>query len=176
MTVLAYPTDQRKINTAISYFEGLALDWITPFLLTTPVPALLTDWNTFVRGLHEMFGDKNIASRCRPESRSGYDEDSHHAQRYIIDFAQWPPSLDTTTSLLPINSTRVSRIDSKIVSANTADRPSSSNFAALLAPRRTTLGTSFRDVRLQKRVHFPIIPSRQYASYQHGGLLVLNNL
>lgn len=52
---------------------------------------MLSSWNLFVRSLHEMFGDRNIALVAQRKIEKLKMEDNHHAQKYIIDFAQWAP-------------------------------------------------------------------------------------
>ena len=87
----AYPNDAIKINTAVSYFEGLALEWISPFLFHDPKPAMLTDWTTFMKGLHDMFGDRNVPLVAARTLEKLSMKDNHHVQKYMIDFAQWAP-------------------------------------------------------------------------------------
>lgn len=87
----AYAEDYKKINTAISYFEDLALNWITPFLLVQPRPSLLQNWGEFVRTLHDMFGDRDIMLVAQSKIEHLRMADNHHAPRYIIEFAQWAP-------------------------------------------------------------------------------------
>jgi len=87
----AYPDDRQKINTAISFFEGLTLDWINPFLLMAPIPPILTDWSLFVKGLNDMFGDPNVPLNAARTLEHLSMADNHLAQKYVIDFAHWAP-------------------------------------------------------------------------------------
>lgn len=87
----AYPNERIKINTAISYFEGLALDWVSPLILLRPTPAILTDWVSFTRGLTEMFGDRHVAVHAARYIDKLTMKDNQRAQRYIIEFAQHAP-------------------------------------------------------------------------------------
>ena len=87
----AYVEDYKKINTAISFFEDLAMNWITPFLYIDPRPEILEDWGVFVRTLHDMFGDRDIMILAQSKLDALKMLDQHHAPRYIIEFAQWAP-------------------------------------------------------------------------------------
>ncbi len=106
-----------------------------------------------------MFGDKNIARVAARNLEAVTMKDSHHAQRYIIDFAQWAPLTGYNDVALANQFYKglPDRLKDRICEHG---RPS--EFVELrslaLCPRRTTLGTSFRDVRLQKRVHFQSSP------------------
>lgn len=87
----AYPEDRIKINTAISYFDSIALDWIAPFMLAEPRPEMLEDWDSFVRCLLDMFGDRDIMLVAQGKIKKIKMEDNHRAPKYIIEFAQWAP-------------------------------------------------------------------------------------
>ena len=53
----AYSTDSTKVNFALSYLRGTALEYFELTILDSEeVPDWMDDWSAFVRNLHTQFG------------------------------------------------------------------------------------------------------------------------
>ena len=82
----AYVDEATKINTAISFFDNLALHFVSPALMQTTPPELLRSWSAFIASLNRMFGDHNSNREAARRISEMTMKDSNHANRYLINF------------------------------------------------------------------------------------------
>ena len=54
-----YPSGQSKVLYAASFLKEAPALWFNTNLAMQPLPSICTDWDTFVRELNRMFGDRN---------------------------------------------------------------------------------------------------------------------
>jgi len=54
-----FPSDQARCLAASQFLRGTAYSWIQPYLLQNPLPARLSDLDTFIADLRATFGDPN---------------------------------------------------------------------------------------------------------------------
>jgi retrotransposon gag protein/zinc knuckle protein len=83
----AYSDDSNKVNLALSYLRGTALEYFEPTILDSDeVPDWMDDWSAFIRTLRTQFGPIDPTA----DAEDGIDNlkmaDNHHILRYNVDF------------------------------------------------------------------------------------------
>ena len=83
----AFQTEYAKVNYAMSFLKGMALDYFEPFLDTPDdEPAWLKDYELFIEELLINFGLYNALTDAEAELDALIMKDSHKATRFFIDF------------------------------------------------------------------------------------------
>ena len=85
----AFTTGAAKIQYAISYLSGPALQYFKPAILgeVTPEPVWLTDWDSFRDELETNFGPFDNAAQAEIELEKIIMKEHHRAARYFIEFS-----------------------------------------------------------------------------------------
>ena len=86
-----YPSGQSKVLYAASFLKEAPALWFNTNLAMQPLPSICTDWDTFVRELNRMFGDRNRVKTAQQALRELRMSDEHQVQHYIIEFSRWAP-------------------------------------------------------------------------------------
>src|SRR3979490_3411125 len=86
----AFKTGASKIQYAISYLSGPALQYFEPAILGEiyPEPTWLSSWDDFRAELEMNFGPFNNAAQAEIELEKIVMKDHHRAARYFIDFTR----------------------------------------------------------------------------------------
>ena len=83
----AFQTENAKVNYAMSFLKGTALDYFEPFLDTPDdEPAWLEDYELFVEELLINFGPYDALADAEAELDALIMKDSHKVTRFFIDF------------------------------------------------------------------------------------------
>ena len=82
-------TGAAKIQYAISYLSGPALQYFKPAILSdvTPEPVWLTDWDSFRDKLETNFGPFDNTAQAEIELEKVVMKEHHRAARYFIEFS-----------------------------------------------------------------------------------------
>ena len=83
----AYSDDSNKVNCALSYLRGTALEYFEPSILDSDeVPDWMDDWSSFIRTLRVQFGPIDPTA----DAEDGIDHlkmhDNQHILKYNVDF------------------------------------------------------------------------------------------
>lgn len=82
----AFPNDAAKVNYALSYLKGTALDWFEPAITHNAIDPWMTDWDEFVFQLESNFGPADPVG----DAEEGLDNlrmrDGHKVAKYNVDF------------------------------------------------------------------------------------------
>ena len=79
--------ENTKVNYAMSFLKGTALDYFKPFLDTPDdEPAWLKDYKLFVEELLINFGPYDALADAKAELDALIMKDNHKATRFFIDF------------------------------------------------------------------------------------------
>lgn len=83
----AYDDDANKVNLALSYLRGTALEYFEPSILDADEPpAWIDDWSAFVRTLRSQFGPIDPTA----DAEDGIDnlkmQDNQHILKYNVEF------------------------------------------------------------------------------------------
>ena len=83
----SYSDDEAKVNFALSYLRGIALEYFEPALLDSDdVPDWLEDWSEFIRTLRTQFGPIDPTA----DAEDGIDNlkmhDNQHIVKYNVEF------------------------------------------------------------------------------------------
>ena len=81
--------DDQRIYFAASYLSGTAAQWFSNYLIQTPLPRVVTHWDTFVQEFNAMFGDRNRVLTAQHALQYIQMEDSHQVSRYVVEFQKW---------------------------------------------------------------------------------------
>ena len=85
----AFRMENAKVNYAMSFLKGTALDYFKPFLDTPDdEPAWLRDYELFVKELLINFSPYNALADAEVELNALIMKDNHKATRFFIDFFQ----------------------------------------------------------------------------------------
>ena len=86
----AFATGATKIQYAISYLSGPALQYFEPAILgeIVPEPIWLSDWDSFRTELETNFGPFDNAAQAEIELEKIVMKEHHRAARYFIEFAR----------------------------------------------------------------------------------------
>ena len=83
----AFQTENAKVNYAMSFLKGMALDYFEPFLDTPDdKPDWLKDYELFVKELLINFGPYNALADAEVELNTLIMKDSHKAMRFFVNF------------------------------------------------------------------------------------------
>ena len=82
--------DCTKVNYALSYLKGTALDWFEPGLFLTGImePTWLSSWVVFVDQLRTNFGPHNPVGDAEAELERLHFKENQHITKYMVDFAR----------------------------------------------------------------------------------------
>ena len=82
--------DRTKVNYALSYLKGTALDLFEPGLLRKGLvePNWLSSWVLFVDQLRTNFGPHNPIRDAKDKLDHLHFKDNQHITRYLVDFAR----------------------------------------------------------------------------------------
>lgn len=83
----AYSDDENKVNFALSYLRGTALEYFEPTILDSDeIPGWMDNWSAFVRTLRTQFGPIDPTA----DAEDGIDNlkmnDSHRILKYNVEF------------------------------------------------------------------------------------------
>ena len=82
----AYEDDSAKVNFALSYLRGTALEYFEPILLESDTPAWIDDWEEFVSILRTQFGPIDPTG----DAENGIDHlkmnDNQRIIKYNVEF------------------------------------------------------------------------------------------
>jgi hypothetical protein len=83
--------DRTKVNYALSYLKGTALEWFEPGLVGPGgrlQPSWLSDWSTFVDQLRVNFGPHDPTGEAEAELERLHMKENHRITKYNVDFAR----------------------------------------------------------------------------------------
>lgn len=83
--------DRTKVNYALSYLKGTALEWFEPGLFGPGgrlEPLWLSDWPTFVDQLKTNFGPHDPTGEAEAELERLHMKETHRITKYNVDFAR----------------------------------------------------------------------------------------
>ena len=84
-----FSDEQRCVLYASTFLTGTASQWFSNFLIQDPLPPVVTNWNTFVRELNDMFGDRHRSHTAQQALRSLRMVDSNPVNGYVVKFTRW---------------------------------------------------------------------------------------
>ena len=87
----SYADDIQKVNTALSYMKGNAIQYFFPYIIAIPKPSILSSWEEFTHCLHQMFGNRNSHREAQRRIDSMRMSESQKATKYLIDFFHYAP-------------------------------------------------------------------------------------
>ena len=84
----SYLEDSTKINFALSYLRGMALEYFEPLIIesTSHPPLWMDNWDTFVRLLRQQFGPIDPAGDVESRLDHLQMQDNQHIIKYNVDF------------------------------------------------------------------------------------------
>jgi len=80
--------DETKVNYALSYLKGAALDCFEPALLDPIDPAWLSEFDLFIEELETNFGSFDPEGEAEAELEQLRMQENHQATKYFIKFQQ----------------------------------------------------------------------------------------
>jgi hypothetical protein len=85
--------DRTKVNYALSYLKGTALEWFEPALYQARVrpniePAWRNDWEVFAHELRTNFGPHDPVGEAESELERLQMKETHHIMKYNVDFTR----------------------------------------------------------------------------------------
>ena len=75
-----------KVNYALSYLKGIALDCFKPTLLDPNAPSWLSNFDLFVEELKSNFGSYNPVGEAEAKLEQLCVQENHQAMKYFIKF------------------------------------------------------------------------------------------
>jgi Retrotransposon gag protein len=97
----AFRTDRAKVNFALSYLKGTALDWFEPALAddtSTAPPSWLSNWRDFTDELRTNFGPHDPVGDAEAEIENLRMREGQRITKYMVDFnrlstqIEWGPA------------------------------------------------------------------------------------
>ena len=82
----AFRTDASKVNYAISYLKGTALDWFEPGLMSDDPPDWISNYSEFTSELKRNFGPHNHEGDAENELEALRMKDNQRMVKYLVDF------------------------------------------------------------------------------------------
>jgi len=83
-----FEDETAKVNYALSYLKGIALDCFEPALLDPNPPVWLSDFDLFVEELESNFGSYDPVGEAEAELEQLRMQENHQATKYFIKFQQ----------------------------------------------------------------------------------------
>jgi hypothetical protein len=85
--------DRTKVNFALSYLKGTALEWFEPALYQARArpniePAWRNDWEVFTHELRANFGPHDPVGEAESELERLQMKETHHITKYNVDFTR----------------------------------------------------------------------------------------
>lgn len=93
-----FRTDERKVNFACSYLEGLAFTWYENILDLDDEPAWFNNWADFLQELEKQFGDVNVQAAAERKIRTLHMSTGAQVVDYITKFNTQANCLDWNDS------------------------------------------------------------------------------
>ena len=72
-----------------TFLTGTTSQWLSNFLIQDPLLPVVTNWNTFVQELNDMFGDRHRLHTTQQALCSLCMVDSNLVNRYVVKFTHW---------------------------------------------------------------------------------------
>jgi hypothetical protein len=82
----AYASDEAKVNYALSYLKGTALDWFEPAIIEDLHEPWMDDWSAFVRILRRNFGPADPVGDAEDDIVNLRMKDTQRIAKYNVDF------------------------------------------------------------------------------------------
>ena len=83
----SYSEDSTKINFALSYLRGMALEYFEPLIIeSTSHPLWMDNWDAFVRLLRQQFGPIDPAGDAESRLDHLRMQENQHIVKYNVDF------------------------------------------------------------------------------------------
>ena len=82
----AFRTDASKVNYAISYLKGTALDWFEPGLMSDDPPDWTSNYSEFTSELKRNFGPHDPEGDAENELKALRMKDNQRMVKYLVDF------------------------------------------------------------------------------------------
>jgi hypothetical protein len=96
----AFRTDRAKVNYAISYLKGPALDWFEPGLIAAAMrgqpraaPDWIDDFDDFTNELVTYFGPHDPVGEAETELENLRMKDGHRITKYLTEFNRLAPTI-----------------------------------------------------------------------------------
>ena len=83
-----FEDETAKVNYALSYLKGIALDCFEPTLLALNAPGWLSNLDLFVEELESNFSSYDPVSEAEAKLEQLHMQESHQAMKYFIKFQQ----------------------------------------------------------------------------------------
>jgi hypothetical protein len=85
---MVFRDDRTKVNYALSYLKGTALEWFEPGLFRSGLlePPWLSSWVSFVHELQTNFGPHDPTGDAEAELERLHMKDNQRITRYMVDF------------------------------------------------------------------------------------------
>jgi hypothetical protein len=97
----AFHSDEKKVNFALSYLKGMALDWFEPGFMDHIIPPIwYTEYNQFVRELKTNFGPHDPIGDSEAELERLVMRDNQRATKYLVEFNRHASRLQWNDSAL----------------------------------------------------------------------------
>ena len=80
----AFSSDSAKVNFALSYLKGTALDWFEPGLTSTDPPDWLDSYSDFLSELKSNFGPHNPEGEAEAELENLQMRDNQRITKYTV--------------------------------------------------------------------------------------------
>jgi hypothetical protein len=99
---MVFREDRTKVNYALSYLKGTALEWFEPGLFLTGLmePTWLTSWVVFENELRTNFGPHDPTGDAEAELERLQMKDGHRITKYIVEFNRLSSQLQWGESAL----------------------------------------------------------------------------
>lgn len=82
----SFQTNKAKVNYALSYLKGTALDWFEPELMSDKTPDWLNDFTKFSNELRNNFGPHDLERDMEDKLESLWMKDNQQMVKYLVDF------------------------------------------------------------------------------------------
>ena len=84
-----FSDEQCCVLNASTFLMGTASQWYNNFLIQDPLPPVVTNWNTFVWELNDMFGNQHRSHTTQQALSSLCMVDSNPVNGYVVEFMRW---------------------------------------------------------------------------------------